>query len=123
MWVLFLIVSLIIPLLMIVFGYIFGKEIPTMGESKLAYKSKRANLSKMTWSFAHKYLGNSWFITGAILLPVSIGIMYIFKNEENKNILITSIIIIVSEAIIMLLEIGIIELLLKKKFDEKGNRK
>ena len=122
-WVLMLILSLIVPILMVVFGYIFGKEIPTMGESKLAYKSKRANLSKMTWSFAHKNMGNAWFITGAIFLPTSIAIMLLFRDSDIRPVLIAGISVTASETIVMLIEMGIIELLLKYRFDEQGNRK
>ena len=114
--------TLIVPILMIVFGYIFGKEFPKKDKSMLAYKSKRAVLSDATWSFAHKNLGNIWFISGSIFFTLSILIMIMTKSDDMTTTIITGVIIIVSEAIVMLLEIGIIELLLKKKFDEKGKR-
>ncbi|MBU5255206.1 SdpI family protein [Tissierella praeacuta] len=65
---LYWIFDLIIPLMMIILGYLFYKHPPKTINYILGYRTRRAMLSQENWIFANKRMGQLWFKWGWVLL-------------------------------------------------------
>ena len=77
--VLFLILTLIIPVAYIAVGWVFWKGAPKKINTTAGWRTKRAMLNQETWSFANSYGGKSVFVLGIILAAVSVGLGILFN--------------------------------------------
>lgn len=75
-WIFMLIMVLITPLAMIVFGREFKKSPPKEINSNFGYRTKRSMQNQDTWDFAHYYLGKLWIKLGIPILFLSVGAMF-----------------------------------------------
>ena len=121
LWIFMMIITLITPGVLIIFGRRFMKNPPMEISRTYGYRTKSSMRNMDTWIFAHKYAGKLWFIIGVILLPVVIIAMLIVLGKEENVVGITGIIIIIAEVIPLILGIVLTELALRKNFDESGN--
>ena len=67
-WVFMLIMVLLIPITMIVFGRLFSNKAPKDINYTFGYRTKRSMMNMETWKFAHEYIGKLWLICGLTLL-------------------------------------------------------
>ena len=72
-WVFMLIMVLLIPIAMIVFGRLFSNKAPKDINHIFGYRTKRSMMKMDTWKFAHAYIGKFWLICGLILMPRSVA--------------------------------------------------
>ena len=84
LWIYMLVMTLLIPLSMLGFGYRFFKKAPTNINVLLGYRTARSMKNRETWEFAHRYFGKRCMIWGASLVPVAASIMMatLGKNED-----------------------------------------
>ena len=84
-WIFMVIMDLMIPFIMIVFGKIFLNNPPKEINQIYGYRTGRSMKNKDTWDFAHRYIGKIWLRDGLVLLPVSLGIMLLVlgKNQDT----------------------------------------
>ena len=87
------IVGMLLPILMIVFGSLLSKNIPEYMNSSLGYRTKRSTISKDTWDFANKTAAMYWIISGKYCLPVFILLsiflsVFIHHNKIDDSYLI-----------------------------------
>ena len=81
-WVFMLIMVLLTPLTMIVFGAIFVKNPPAKINSIYGYKTKRSMKNTKTWIFAHHYAGRILFVTGVVItIPSVMAMAFVFHRE------------------------------------------
>ena len=117
-----LIMILIIPVTMIVFGQLFVRKAPKDINGFFGYRTKRSMKNKDTWEFAHKYIGRLWTVGGFIFLPISvIPMLAVFGKNDDVVGTIGGVI----TGLQMIPLIGAIfptESALKKNFDEFGRR-
>ena len=122
-WVFMLIMVLLIPITMIIFGRLFLNKTPKDINYTFGYRTKRSMMNMETWKFAHEYIGKLWFICGLTLLLLSVVIMaFVFGKDSNTVGTVGGILTIVQ----MIPMIGTIiptENALKKNFDEFGRRR
>ncbi|MBE6023390.1 MAG: SdpI family protein [Cellulosilyticum sp.] len=59
-WIFMLLMTLLIPISMIGFGYYFSKKAPKEINNVLGYRTSRSMKNKETWQFAHNYFGKLW---------------------------------------------------------------
>lgn len=71
-WIYMLLMCLLIPAIMLLFGIRFSKRAPKDINYIFGYRTSRSMKSKESWEFAHKYIGRIWFICGLVLLPLSV---------------------------------------------------
>lgn len=71
----------IVPVVMIVFGYLFSNRPPKKVGSFLGYRTSRSILNEDTWRFAHHYCGKTWFVLGWLTLALTIGTMWINADK------------------------------------------
>ena len=115
-----LILLLLMPLFMIVFGRMFMTNAPKDINTSFGYRTKRSMKNQDTWDFAHKHFGKTWFICGLVLIPVSLVPMFLVMSREADVVRTTGFIILGIQLVLMLGAILPTETALKNNFDEFG---
>ena len=72
-WIFLLIMCLMIPGLMLLFGFRFRKSAPKEINPVFGYRTDLSMKNRETWRFAHEHCGRLWIRLGLVLLPVSIA--------------------------------------------------
>ncbi|MBB6622402.1 SdpI family protein [Clostridium gasigenes] len=116
-----LIYTLIMSFTMIGFGLIFIKNPPKEINSTFGYRTKMSSKNNDTWSFAHRYAGKVWLLSGGGNAILFIIVLNIFKNSSVFESIVNTITSI--QIGILLLVIPFTEIALKKTFDKDGKRK
>lgn len=122
-WIFMLIMELLIPLSMVIFGRIFRKKAPSEINAVYGYRTSMSMKNKETWEFAHNYFGKVWYTCGLILLPVTIIAMLPVIGTSYDFIGLWGGLISAAQIFLMLGTIALTEKALKKAFDRNGNRK
>lgn len=120
MFIFFLIVLLLIPGTMIIFGLIWQKWPPKTINCIYGYRTKRSMKSQESWNFAHRYAGTIWLYSGVPLLIVSIVLLVIFRSDNKDELAITALIINGIQLVYIFLPIIPTEIALKERFDEEN---
>lgn len=121
-WIFMLITDLLIPVIMIVFGWYFMKKAPKKINMLFGYRTDRSMKNRDTWEFAHSFIGKLWLKWGLAMLLLTIASM-IFTTGRNENIVGTVGLIVCTLQLILLVgSIFPTEKALKKTFDKDGNR-
>ncbi len=122
-WFCMLVIVLIIPILMIVFGQYFYKNgAPENINTLFGYRTQRSKQTWDTWTFAHRELAKLWKLIGLILIPVSAGVFALTIKRTVDEISIYAILIMLLQVIAIVVSIFLIEGKLKKNFNERGER-
>ncbi|MDC7279520.1 SdpI family protein [Butyrivibrio fibrisolvens] len=79
--------------------------------------------NKDTWKFAHDYCGRLWLKIGLILLIPTAIVQIPFIHSSDDIIGIMTLMLETVQLIILFLCFIPVELKLRKKFDQNGNRK
>ncbi|MGL4107443.1 SdpI family protein [Clostridium sp. LP20] len=116
-----LIMTAIMSLTMIVFGYLFSKHPPSEINSVIGYRTPMSSKNEDTWNFAHRYAGKVWFRSGIITGILSLFFIFALQNFKDYDQLILGICYI--QIIILMLVIPLTEIALRKTFDKGGIRK
>ena len=119
-WIFMLCMVLMIPVIMIVFGWIFMKKAPGKVNWVFGYKTKRSMTNEDTWAFAHKYIGRLWWICGFVLLPLSVIPMLLLSGKDKDMVGNVGAFITMVQMIPLVGTIFPTERALKKNFDENG---
>ena len=122
-WIYMLIISLVIPLTMVIFGRHFMHHPPKDINSFYGYRTSMSMKSRETWDFAHRYFGRLWFILGLILLPMSAAAMLFLLGESVKATGNFSLVIMGVQLVFLVVPIFPTERALKKNFDQFGFRR
>lgn len=113
---------LLIPVIMIIGGYLMKVKTPKKINGIYGYRTERSMKNKETWNFANKLCGDIWLKTGLIMLIISAIITAIGSINENV-FAVASIVILVVQTIVLIVTIVPVEKALGNKFDEDGNPK
>ncbi len=122
-WVFMLVMFLIMPITMIVFGRLFSNDVPKDINHTFGYRTKRSMMNKDTWSFAHAYIGKLWLICGLVLMPISIVIMVFVLGKGTDTVGMVGAILTVVQMVLMIGTIIPTEYALNKNFDKLGRRR
>ena len=114
---------LLVPLIMLFFGFYFKNKSPKEINSLFGYRTTMSMKNKDTWEFAHHYCGRLWLVLGMIMLPLSGIPMLFFINQDIDVVGIAGGIIEGIQVVVLLISIFPTEKALKKTFDENGNRR
>ena len=121
-WIYMLIMTSLIPLLMIIFGRHFSKKAPDMINHVFGYCTPRSMKNMDTWTFAHKYCGKIWTVTGWILLPCSVIIMLLCAGRSRDTAGYIGGAIEIVQVIFLAGSVVPVEKALKRTFDKDGKR-
>ena len=118
-----LLTSLLIPVIMLVFGWIFHRQAPKKINVWYGYRSARSMKNEDTWVFAHQHIGRTWMLVGAVLLVISVIPMIAVYGKDDDTVSVVSLVLTVIQLIPLVVSLIPTERALKKTFDENGIRK
>ncbi len=78
-----LIMDLLIPLAMIVFGRMFQTNAPKKINAAFGYRTAMSMKNSDAWDFAHKHCGKLWFWLGLASVPLSVIAMFFVIGYEE----------------------------------------
>ena len=120
-----LVMNLLTPLVMIIYGRIFEKKPPKIARSKFAfgYRTVMSMRNEETWEYAHRFFGKLWFRLGIAVGLISIIVLFFFIGKDKDTVGFAGLIICFVQMAVMLLPVIPTELALRRRFDKNGNRK
>lgn len=124
-WIFMLVMNLLTPLVMIIYGRIFEKKPPKIARSKFAfgYRTVMSMKNEETWEYAHRFFGKLWFRFGIAVGLISIIVLFFFIGKDKDTVGFAGMIICYVQLVAMLLPVIPTELALRRRFDKYGNRK
>ena len=115
--------SMVMPIMMVIFGLKFQKSAPTKINTTHGYRSKKSMASIEAWKYAHNLLGQLWTYLGIITGIGTIGVLLKIFDKSENTVMTAFMITAFVQMLLFALPIIPIEIRLKKLFDEEGNRK
>ena len=124
-WIFMLVMNLLTPLVMIIYGRIFEKKPPKIARSKFAfgYRTVMSMRNEETWEYAHRFFGKLWFRFGIAVGLISIIVLFFFIGKDKDTVGFAGMIICYVQLVEMLLPVIPTELALRRRFDKYGNRR
>ena len=122
-WIFMLIMNLLIPIVMVVFGSRYAKKPINKINYISGYRTRMSMKNNDTWVFAHKYIGKLWRIIGVIMFIPAIVVMIFLLGKEIEVIGIFGLIPTGIQLIFMIIPIFFTEKALSANFDKEGNRR
>lgn len=122
-WFFMLAMALLIPVTMLVFGWLFVKSAPKQINAVFGYRTVRSMKNRDTWDFAHHYCGRVWLCCGFLLLPASLLVMLLVLGKTKDTIGAAGALLVLAQLIPLAGSIVPTERALKKNFDENGRRR
>ena len=124
-WIFMLVMNLLTPLVMIIYGRIFEKKPPKIARSKFAfgYRTVMSMKNEETWEYAHRFFGKLWFRFGIAVGLISIIVLFFFIGKDKDTVGFVGMIIDYVQLAAMLLPVIPTEISLRRRFDKYGNRK
>lgn len=119
-WIYMLIIALLIPFTMVGFGKYFSKTAPKNINTVFGYRTSMSMKNKDTWNFAHKYCGKIWFVSGLILLPLSVGAMILVIGGSENVVGTVGATLCGIQIVPMIVSVILTEKALNKNFDKNG---
>lgn len=114
--------NLLIPLTMMITGYMMYKHPPKEINGVIGYRTTRSTKNMDTWRFAHDYCGRLWFKAGIILFIPSIAVQIPFAGSNEDVVGIMTVIVETVQVVVLIGSIFPVEKALKTNFDDDGNR-
>lgn len=122
-WVFMFVCSMMIPLLMIVFGRVMWKAPPKGINGVYGYRTKRSMKNMDTWRFAHEFCGRLWWTIGWIMLVISVVVQLPFLKSGEDAVGILGFVLCMVQCVVLVLSIIPTEQALKRTFDKDGVRR
>ncbi|HHX81328.1 MAG TPA: SdpI family protein [Bacilli bacterium] len=122
-WRLMFLMDLLIPLLMIIYGYVYSQRAPKKINYFSGYRTRRSMQNKETWDFAHRYFGRLSLVFGLVLMPLTIIAALTFRNTDVETVGIMGTLLMTGQIVFLIILIIPTEIALKKNFDKDGNRR
>ena len=124
-WIFMLVMNLLTPLVMIIYGRVFEKKPPKIARSKFAfgYRTVMSMRNEETWEYAHRFFGKLWFRFGIAVGLISIIVLFFFIGKDKDTVGSAGMIICYVQLVAMLLPVIPTELALRRRFDKNGNRR
>ncbi|MBQ1532983.1 MAG: SdpI family protein [Solobacterium sp.] len=122
-WIYMLGTEMLIPLIMIIFGYVFAHKAPDKINWLYGYRTRRSMMNVDTWSYAHRYIGKLWQIMGFVILLVTVIVMLLVMRKDKDMIGLAGGVLTALQMIPLIGSLFVTESELKKTFDESGNRR
>lgn len=122
-WIFMFITTLLIPVMMIVFGLIFIKSPPKEINWTYGYRTSMSMKNQETWDFAHQYVGNIWFKWGIGVAVISVVVMLLVIGKDTDTVGWVGGGLAMVQILPLLGAMIPTEMALKRAFDKDGKRK
>lgn len=120
-WV-FLISDILIPMTMVLAGFLLYKKCPKRVNHVVGYRTPMSMKNQDTWEFANTYCGKLWLVIGVIMTIITAVIHVLCRDLSEDNLGILVLIMTTVQIIMLLVTIAPVEHNLNKNFDILGNR-
>lgn len=114
---------LLVPAVMLYFGWRFLKKPPKHINSFYGYRTSRSMKNQQTWDFAHEVCGRLWFRWGLVLLPLSLLAMLLVLGKDTEELGVWLMGVTVLQLAVLVGSIVPVERALKKNFDQFGRKR
>lgn len=118
-----MIINLLIPIALIIFGRHFKKGGPKVINMVYGYRTTMSMKNTDTWMFAHKHCGRLWWLVGWIMLVLSICAMLLVMAIDLEASGTFGSIVNGMQCAILIASLFPTQIALNKNFDKQGNRK
>ena len=122
-WIFMFIVTLLIPVMMIVFGLIFLKNPPKEINWAYGYRTSMSMKNQDTWDFAHQYVGKIWFKWGIGVAVISVVVMLLVISKDTDTVCWVGGGLAMVQILPLMGAIIPTEMALKRAFDKNGKRR
>lgn len=122
-WLFCTVSCLLVPAVMLYFGWRFLKKPPKHINSFYGYRTSRSMKNQQTWDFAHQVCGRLWFRWGLVLLPLSLLAMLLVLGKDTEELGVWLMWVTVIQVVVLLGSIVPVERTLKKNFDQFGRKR
>jgi len=117
-------VTVILPLIILVFGLFTRIGLPKKVNWFIGYRTPLACKNQDTWVFAHRYWGKLMIVFGFILTALSVvGIILITRGTIILEPALFLGVSAIATVVAVVFSIIPTEIALRKKFDKDGNRR
>lgn len=116
-WFFMLLMDLLIPLSMIIFGKRFACGAPASINHTFGYRTAMSMKNQDTWQYAHRYFGKHCFVMGLVLIPFSVLPLLFVWNSNINCVGIVGGAVCAVQLILWMVLIALTEKELKRKFD------
>lgn len=122
-WWLMLCCDILIPVIMIVAGWMMWKHPPKEVNGLIGYRTARSMQNMETWRFAHDYSGRLWWKIGWIMLLPSI-LAHVPVYRETVNVIgAFGLILMTVQTIVLIASVFPTERALRRTFTDTGIRR
>ena len=122
-WIFMLVMNLLMPAMMLGFGWIFVHRPPKTINWGYGYRTARSMRNQDTWDFAHQYAGKLWLKWGIWFLFLSVLVMLPLIGQSVEVVGTVGGVLCLVECVPLVYVIVPTERALKQAFDSDGNRK
>ncbi|WP_304583524.1 SdpI family protein [Acutalibacter muris] len=122
-WIYMLLMDLLIPLIMLGFGWYFSKGGPRDINGVFGYRTSMSMKNGETWEFAHRHCGKIWRVWGLVMAPLSAVPMLFALGKGEDAVGTVGGIVCGVQLIVLIGSIFPTERALKRNFDEEGRRR
>ena len=82
-WIFMLVMDLLIPVTMVFIGKRFQKKPPKEIKAMYGYRTAMSMKNKETWKYAHRCCGKLWYVSGLVMIPVTVIVGVCFRKREQ----------------------------------------
>lgn len=122
-WIFMLVMGLLVPATMLLFGWMFRRGTPHQVNSLIGYRTARSMKNADTWRFAHSYCGRLWVRCGVVLLPLTVLAMLLVLGRDEDAVGAVGGLVCGVQLLPMAGSVALTERALKRTFDGDGNRR
>ncbi len=122
-WLFMLLMDLLVPAVMVVFGLRFLKNPPKEINPVYGYRTAMSMKNRDTWTFAHRHIGKLWRTLGLAMLPLSALAMLFVWGKDISTVSLFGGVVCAVQIVIVLCSLFPTELALKRTFDDRGSRR
>jgi len=79
------IMGLLIPVTLLVFGFLLLYRTPTNRLGSYGYRTARSRRTQAAWDFSNKLAGKFWLWEGIVLLPMSALLLFLFSTRMAQQ--------------------------------------
>lgn len=122
-WIYMLVIDMLIPVTMLGFGWRFLHKAPDQINNVFGYRTNMSMQNRETWELAHRVCGKIWFLSGLVLLPLSIAAMLCMIGGNTTAVGYAGAVVCLVQLLFLVGTIPPTEYVLRKHFDANGNRR
>lgn len=118
-WIFLFISNMLVPVIMIGFGWLLKNHPPKEINAIYGYRTKRSMKNKEMWEFANRYCGRLWLKIGAVMaVPTAIASALAYPLDEDGQGWVSMAVITV-QCVALIGSIFPVERALKDEFGEE----